>query len=138
LKLNGSGVAEVRENNAYRSETGYGSGDLFRIAVVGGVVKYYKNGAVFYTSSVAPSYPLVVDASLIGLGATVTNAMIASTGSGTLAYASEIEQTALVDRTFLARSGPGTANDLTKEAGAVFEEPSRYRLASRRVRPRLT
>jgi hypothetical protein len=87
LKLTGSGVVEVRENNAYKAESGYSTGDVFKIAVEGGQVKYYRNGSVFYTSTRTPSYPLIVDASLIGIGATVTNAMIGTTGSGLLASA---------------------------------------------------
>jgi hypothetical protein len=70
----GSGYAEVRENNVYRADTPIAAGDRFKVAVEGGVVKYYKNGTLFYTSSVAPTYPLLVDASLLSAGATVTNA----------------------------------------------------------------
>jgi len=33
-------------------------GDVFRVAVGAGVVNYYKNGTVFYTSSVAPATAL--------------------------------------------------------------------------------
>src|SRR5439155_1044800 len=41
----------------------------------GGVVKYKKNGAVFYTSTVAPGYPLRANAALYNNGATVTGAI---------------------------------------------------------------
>jgi hypothetical protein len=51
-------------------------GDVFRIAVEGGVVKYYRNGTLIYTSGVAPSYPLVLDTALQAMGATVQNAVI--------------------------------------------------------------
>ena len=70
----GPGYAEVRENNVYRADTPIASGDRFKVAVVGGVVKYYKNGVLFYTSTVAPTYPLLVATSLLGAGATVTDA----------------------------------------------------------------
>ncbi|MFL6259031.1 MAG: hypothetical protein ACJ76Y_04905 [Thermoanaerobaculia bacterium] len=70
----GPGYAEVRENNVYRADTPIAAGDRFKVAVEGGVVKYYKNGVLFYTSTVAPTYPLLVDTSLLGAGATVTNA----------------------------------------------------------------
>src|SRR6185369_10899034 len=56
IKLTDYGVAEVREANVYKWETPYKSGDLFRISIEGGAVKYYKNGAVFYTSARAVSY----------------------------------------------------------------------------------
>lgn len=72
----GNGYAEVRENNVYRTDTPLVSGDRFKVAVEGGVVKYYKNGVLFYTSTVAPTYPLLVDTSLLSAGATVTNATI--------------------------------------------------------------
>ena len=39
-------------------------------------MQYSKNGAVFYTSAVAPTYPLQVDSSLYDLNATITNAVI--------------------------------------------------------------
>jgi Bacterial Ig domain/Divergent InlB B-repeat domain/Fibronectin type III domain len=71
-----SGRAEVRESGTYRAETMFGAGDTFRITIESGVVKYSKNGTVFYTSGVAPVYPLQVDASLLDLGSTVGNAVI--------------------------------------------------------------
>ncbi len=71
-----SGNAEVRESGSYRTETTCADGDVFRVAIESGVVKYYKNGAIFYTSATAPVYPLQADASLFDLGATVGNAVI--------------------------------------------------------------
>lgn len=44
--------------------TYYATTDRFRIAVEGGVVKYYRNGTLFYTSATAPTYPLLVDTAL--------------------------------------------------------------------------
>ena len=72
----GPGYAEVRENNVYRADTPLAAGDRFKVAVEGGVVKYYQNGTLFYTSTVAPTYPLLVDTSLLSAGATVTDAVI--------------------------------------------------------------
>jgi hypothetical protein len=43
---------------------------------VGGQVKYLKNGIVFHTSTKAPVYPLLMDASLTSFGATIKNAVI--------------------------------------------------------------
>jgi hypothetical protein len=37
------------------------------------VVGYYKNGVLFYTSAVSPTYPLLVDTSLRSTGATLSN-----------------------------------------------------------------
>ncbi|HTM11099.1 MAG TPA: Ig-like domain-containing protein [Verrucomicrobiae bacterium] len=69
---------EVRENGNYQTATSYVPGDVFRIAVVSGVVKYYKNGVLFYTSTKAPVYPLLVDTSLWSAGATIANAVIST------------------------------------------------------------
>jgi hypothetical protein len=101
IKLAGNGVADVRENNAYKAETTYQSGDVFRISVESGVVKYYKNGAVFYTSAKPPSYPLVADASFINVNGTVGNAAIAAT-TGTLAADFATESFETDSKTYIA------------------------------------
>ena len=72
------GVATVREEGVYKSDTSFVSGDVFRIAVGAGIVNYYKNGTLFYTSSTAPTYPLQASVSINSLGGTVTNAVIKS------------------------------------------------------------
>ncbi len=71
-----SGSAEVREKGVYKADTTFVSGDVFRIAVGAGIVNYYKNGTVFYTSTTAPTYPLQASVSINSLGGTVTNAVI--------------------------------------------------------------
>lgn len=78
LNFWGNGDYDIREGwTNWRGGGNYASGDVFRIAIEGGVVKYYKNGSLLYTSNVTPSYPLVLDTSLIPDGATVS-AMITS------------------------------------------------------------
>jgi hypothetical protein len=77
VRLQG-GVAEVRESGSYRGDTSFASGDVFRIAVESGAVRYYKNGTLFHTSAVAPVYPLRPDASISALYGTVSSAMISS------------------------------------------------------------
>jgi glucose/arabinose dehydrogenase len=81
VHLNGAGSAEVRENGVYKTDTPYASGNVFRVAVVGGQVRYSRNGVVFYTSARVPSYPLLVDVSLGGPGSTITNAVISGSGA---------------------------------------------------------
>ena len=71
-----SGTVEVREKGVYKADTSFVSGDVFRIAVGAGVVNYYKDGTVFYTSSTPPSYPLQAAVSINSLGGTVSNAII--------------------------------------------------------------
>jgi hypothetical protein len=67
---------DIREKNVYKTEGRFVSGDVFRVAIVGGAVKYYRNGVLVYSSAALPVYPLVVDTTLIGAGATVSNASV--------------------------------------------------------------
>ncbi len=102
-----SGYAEVRENGVYRADTTVTAGDVFRIAVQSGVVRYSKNGSVFYTSTAAPSYLLFFAAALANLNATVSNAVIAgalSGGAAQLAWTNAMNVTA-------------TGNSLLKTSG---------------------
>ena len=76
-----SGVLYRFEAGSYAVIGSYSTGDLLRVAVEGGVVKYKKNGIVVYTSAIAPTYPLLVDTSLHSNGSTLSNVVISS-GSG--------------------------------------------------------
>lgn len=76
IKLTEIGVAEVRENNVYTGEIPYRTGDMFRVAVQAGVVRYYKNGGLFQSSLKSPAYPLFGDASFLTLGGRIDNAVI--------------------------------------------------------------
>ncbi len=77
-----SGNLDVQENGTYRFlGATYVAGDVLRVSVESGAVKYYKNGVLLYTSTVAPVYPLLVDTSLLSTNAAVNNAVI-SFGSG--------------------------------------------------------
>jgi hypothetical protein len=67
----------VYESGTYRGTFGtYVAGDQFRVESVAGFIQYYKNGSMFYASTVAPSAPLVVDTSLYTTGATIQNVTI--------------------------------------------------------------
>jgi len=74
--LTPGGSAEVHENGVWKVDIRYEAGSVFRVAVVGGRVQYSKNGVVFYTSVVPPTYPLVVDTTFWYLNSTITNAVI--------------------------------------------------------------
>ena len=88
-----NGVAEVRESNAYRSEIGFAAGDTFAVTLDNNVVKYLKNGAVFYSSQTQATAALRFHAVLfntngaltgIGLGgATATTSTTAPTAPTT-------------------------------------------------------
>lgn len=67
-----TGVFEVREGGVYRCEGTFTGSEVFRISVTAGVVKYYRNDVLLYTSRTVATAPLVGDASLQSLGATVT------------------------------------------------------------------
>ena len=60
-----TGQVMVFEGGAYRGTFGtYAAGDVLAVTVEDGVVSYWRNGALLYTSSAAPVYPLVLDVSL--------------------------------------------------------------------------
>lgn len=81
--VDGGGGLHVYEAEIYRGQFGtYTSSDRLRVAVEGGVVKYRKNGALVYTSTVAPVYPLLVDTSLNTVNSELINVVI-SGGGGT-------------------------------------------------------
>lgn len=65
----------VYESGAYRADIAFVPGDVFRIQIVSGVVKYKKNGTAFHTSTVAPTYPLRANAVLLNSSARVDNAV---------------------------------------------------------------
>jgi len=78
-----AGKATVRESGAYRAETPVVNGDVVRVSVEGGVVKYRKNGAAaFYESTVPPVYPLLVDTAFYNLSSTINNAVIGRASGG--------------------------------------------------------
>lgn len=85
FQLHSSGNVNIYESGTQRSVNGstvvttYVPGDRLRVSVEGGAVKYYKNGALLYTSAVAPTYPLLVDTALYTTNATVSDAYIAGT-----------------------------------------------------------
>jgi hypothetical protein len=79
IYLRGDGGIEIYEQGSSRGFFGtYVAGDIFRVEVAGSIVTYRQNGAVLWTSNMAPTYPLGLDTSLYGAGATITNAQVVS------------------------------------------------------------
>ena len=77
LYLVANGSIQIYEAGVSRGSFGtYATGDRVQVAVEGGAVKYKKNGATFYTSTLTPTYPLLVDSSLYTQGATLRSAQI--------------------------------------------------------------
>jgi endonuclease/exonuclease/phosphatase family metal-dependent hydrolase len=71
FKFWGTSTWEIREKNTYRKEGTFSASDVFKVAIEGTAVKYYRNGALVYTSSVPASGAFVVDATLVTVGARV-------------------------------------------------------------------
>jgi hypothetical protein len=77
FRFNGAGWADVLENGVYAGgDTAYAAGDVFRVAVVGGRVQYSHNGRLLVESARTPEYPLLLDASIGTVGATIHNAVL--------------------------------------------------------------
>jgi hypothetical protein len=71
-----NGGLDIRENGMYKAESTYTTGDILRIAVVNGVVNFYKNGNFIYSSSMPVTYPLLVDSAMFTPLSTLTNVVI--------------------------------------------------------------
>jgi hypothetical protein len=77
ISLSDTGGFAVYEGGNSRGNFGlYAAGDTFQVRVTAGVVSYWKNGAMFYTSALSPTYPLLLDTSLRTPGATILDALI--------------------------------------------------------------
>ncbi|WP_353088553.1 Ig-like domain-containing protein [Flavobacterium sp.] len=84
IYLIANGVYEVYESGSFIGSFGsYNSGDRFRVAVESNVVRYYRNNVVFYTSTITPTLPLLVDVSINSVNGTITNAKVVNTNAGT-------------------------------------------------------
>ena len=80
LYLAGS-VLYTDEYGSLTNVGSYSTGDQLRVAVENGAVKYYKNGALLRTSSLAPTYPLYVNVAMYTTGSTLTGAVISDGSS---------------------------------------------------------
>jgi hypothetical protein len=67
-----TGVFEIREGGVYKTEGTFSGSDVFRLTVTAGVVRYYRNDVLVYTSRTPVTGPLIGDTSLQSLGASVT------------------------------------------------------------------
>ena len=69
-----TGTIYVYENGVNKYSSGSaGSNPLFKITKTGTTIKYYKDGALFYTSLIAASASMVFDSSFAGSGLSVTD-----------------------------------------------------------------
>jgi RHS repeat-associated protein len=101
----------------------YTTGDTIRVAVESGVVKYKKNGAVVYTSTVAPTYPLLVDTALWNNGSTLNNVVISGLLSGGVPQNTQnVNWTGGVGVSVVGNSITKTTTDNWANSGAVSSQ----------------
>ena len=80
MRAHANGNAYAVESGVVKASLGaYRAGDVFRVEMLGGRVRYLKNGVVGYEHQVAISYRLVLDSSIYTVGATVSRAVLAGT-----------------------------------------------------------
>jgi len=78
FRFNGGGGADVLENGVYAGgDTPYAAGDVFRISIANGRVQYSRNGHYLMESAHVPQLPLLLDSSLLSMGASIRDAVIA-------------------------------------------------------------
>jgi hypothetical protein len=76
----GAGRVSIYENGVLQptKPASYTTGDVFRIVVAGGIVRYFKNRELLYMSHQPPVYPLLFGAALYTPQATIAAARIAT------------------------------------------------------------
>ena len=107
--LYGNGALYVYENGSSRGTFGtYQSGDRFTVERIGSTVVYKKNESIFYTSSVASSGSLLVDAAIYSTGGEVAEARIVGVTPGPPAAVSDLSATAGDNEVTLTWSAPAS------------------------------
>ena len=81
IALRRTGALQVVESGVVRGTFGtYAANDTFRVEIgSGNQVQYKRNGAVFFSSSSTPTYPVFLDAALVDQNATITSFSIDDT-----------------------------------------------------------
>jgi len=75
LRFNANDSVDVMENGQYQGgDSYYQPGDRFRIALMGGRVRYMQNGNVIFESRQPARYPLVFAVALGTMGSSLSNA----------------------------------------------------------------
>ena len=93
FSFNGSSTWEIREGGVYRTEGPLGTSDIFTVSADGVTVRYYRNNALVYTSKVAQPGSLVVDTTLLDIGATVQVSQFLTSGTTTSTSSSSSSST---------------------------------------------
>jgi hypothetical protein len=89
FRFEGNATVWIYERNALDNgwtHTGfynnYAPGEVYRILVDNGVVRYYRNGTLLRSATLAPVTPLVVDVSLNSMNATLNNVVVSNVSTG--------------------------------------------------------
>jgi len=123
--LKDDGTVAVREGGLSRRNFGsYAAGDVFRVQAAAGAVTYARNGVVFYTSSQAPSFPLLLDTSLRTTGATIEDARMVEIPGPTIVFDNPDGAFVWTPSSFLDEYLPGAFLDLTRSAEQQTGAPS--------------
>ena len=133
IRLQSNGDVRVYESGVLRGTFGtYAVGDRFRVEVQYGVIQYRKNGIVFYTSGVAPSYPLSVDTTLDTTGATLREVRL-----GRLVFRNELGVSvwgySLLDTAATGWGNSGAASTVELASGDGWAEYTATDLSSYRM-----
>ncbi|MBT1688276.1 DUF6443 domain-containing protein [Dawidia soli] len=80
IYLVGTGDLRIYENGTEKASfpNAYNVGDIFRVERTGGVVRYYRNGVLLYTSLIGSTTLLMADVSIGHLQGTVVGARISA------------------------------------------------------------
>lgn len=72
-----NGVLQIYESGTSKGSFGtYATGDTLEIKIENSIINYYKNGDIFYTSLIAPTFPLIVDVSFYSNNGTLKDVTI--------------------------------------------------------------
>jgi YD repeat-containing protein len=106
-----NGLVYICESGVCRSGFGsYSAGTRFRVAIEGGLVKYYRGTTLLDSHSVTPTYPLLVDSALWDINGKLSDVTI----SGLLTNPPALENVIWTNKSGVASSG----NTLTKIAAS--------------------
>ncbi len=125
FRFNGAGQVDVLEHGAYiGGDSSYALGDVFRITVDDGSVRFSRNGSVLLQRTTTVTYPLLLDTAIASIGSTIRGAIItaiAPGGSGGL-----VEKAG--DQTYRARFTPSQITSFLPPGGAPgrFTFPAPY------------
>jgi endonuclease/exonuclease/phosphatase family metal-dependent hydrolase len=88
FSFNGGSTWEIREAGVYKTEGPLGTSDVFTVSADGVTVRYYRNSSLVYTSKIAQPGPMVVDTTLVNVGATVQVSQFLTSGTTTTSSSS--------------------------------------------------